>query len=342
MIRQATENDAKEVAKIIVSGWQTAYRGIISNEFLDNMSVEKMTKSWEQNIKTQDENNNICVYEDENNILGVIRFGKADNSQSENGEIHVLYVKPELKRRGIGTELVKHAKEKLTKQKYKKMEIWCAKENKPSIEFYKKMGGKLRNNRTAEINGVKIEEVELIYNLEDKINLIKPTKEYENQAIEYKQEHFNNGEKKIHASHLFDKIEDYNEWLNGLERDSKEETVKQGWTVQTTFFGVRENDNKIVGMIDIRHELINDFLRNYAGHIGYGIRPTERRKGYATQMLSQALEYCKKELHLEKVMISCDKENEGSRKTIINAGGILEKEYMTDDGENVQVYWIKI
>lgn len=216
-----------------------------------------------------------------------------------------------------------------------------ARKNKPSIEFYKKMGGKLRNNRVAEINGLKIEETELIYNLEDKVNLIKPTKAYENQAIEYKQEHFNNGEKKIHASSLWDKMNDYNEWLDLLEAHSNGKMLNN-WTIHTTFFSIRENDNKIVGMIDIRHKLTNKFLRNYAGHIGYGVRPTERRKGYATQMLEQALEYCKNELHLEKVMISCDKENEGSRRTIVNAGGKLEKEYMTDDGENVQVYWIKI
>lgn len=339
MVRQATENDAKEVAKIIVSGWQTTYRGIISNEFLDNMSVEEMTKRWEQNIKSQDKNNNICVYEEEDNILAIIRFGK--NCASQSGEIYVLYVKPELKRKGIGTKLVKYAKEELIKQKCKKMEVWCAKGNKPSIEFYKKMGGKLSKNRIAEVNGVKIEEVKLIYNLEDKINLIKPTKAYENQAIEYKQEHFNNGEKKIHACSRWDKMNNYNEWLDLLEAHSNGKMLNN-WTIHTTFFGVRENDNKIVGMIDIRHELTNEFLRNYAGHIGYGVRPTERKKGYATQMLSQALEYCKKELHLEKVMISCDKENEGSRRTIINAGGELEKEYIADDGENVQIYWIKI
>lgn len=181
----------------------------------------------------------------------------------------------------------------------------------------------------------------MVIDLEDKINLIKPTKAYENQAIEYKQEHFNNGEKKIHACSRWDKMNNYNEWLDLLEAHSNGKMLNN-WTIHTTFFGVRENDNKIVGMIDIRHELTNEFLRNYAGHIGYGVRPTERKKGYATQMLSQALEYCKKELHLEKVMISCDKENEGSRRTIINAGGELEKEYIADDGENVQIYWIKI
>ena len=94
-------------------------------------------------------------------------------------------------------------------------------------------------------------------------------------------------------------------------------------------------------MISIRHELTNDFLKNYAGHIGYGVRPTERRKGYVTQMLNQALKYCKDKLKLDKVMISCDKKNEGSRKTILNAGGILEKEY-TKDGEEVQIYWINL
>ena len=95
-------------------------------------------------------------------------------------------------------------------------------------------------------------------------------------------------------------------------------------------------------MLQIRHALTTDFLRNYAGHIGYGIRPSERRKGYVTEMLKQALEYCKNELKLDKVMLSCDKENEGSRKTIINVGGILEREFQTDNGEIVQTYWIKL
>lgn len=176
----------------------------------------------------------------------------------------------------------------------------------------------------------------------DKIKLTKPTKEYEKQAMEYKQEHFANGETTIHASSLWDKMESYDEWLELLKNNSKKETVQNNWTVSSEFFGIREKDNKIVGMISIRHELINDFLRNYAGHIGYGVRPTERRKGYVTQMLKQALTYCKEELKLKKVMISCNKENVGSRKTIINAGGILEREYQTDNGENIQIYWVEL
>lgn len=180
------------------------------------------------------------------------------------------------------------------------------------------------------------------YNLEDKIKLIIPTKEYENQAIEYRKEHFDNGEKTLHACSKWDRMDNYDEWLKLLKSNFKKKTVQDNYAVTTQFFGVRERDNKIVGMINIRHELANDFLRNYGGNIGYGIRPTERRKGYATQMLEQALKYCKEELNLEKVMLGCYKENEASRRTILNAGGALEREVKTENGKIAQVYWIKL
>ena len=61
-----------------------------------------------------------------------------------------------------------------------------------------------------------------------------------------------------------------------------------------------------------------------------------------TQMLEQSLKYCKNELKLEKVMLGCYKENVASKKTIINAGGILEREYQTDDDKIVEIYWIEL
>ena len=176
----------------------------------------------------------------------------------------------------------------------------------------------------------------------DEIYLELPSKKHERQLIDYKKEHFENGEHTIHASSLWDRTEKYDDWLKLLENNSKKETVSKDWTVTTQFLGIRKRDKKIVGMISVRHALTTDFLRNYAGHIGYGIRPTERRKGYVIQMLEQALKYCKNELKLDKVMISCNRENEGSRKTILNAGGKMEREYKTDNGEIVQIYWIKL
>jgi predicted acetyltransferase len=94
-------------------------------------------------------------------------------------------------------------------------------------------------------------------------------------------------------------------------------------------------------MINIRHRL-NEFLAREGGHIGYSVRPSERRKGYATRMLQMALQKCA-EMGLEKVLIACDKENIGSAKVIMNNGGVLESE-ITDGSlaEVVQRYWIDL
>ena len=96
----------------------------------------------------------------------------------------------------------------------------------------------------------------------------------------------------------------------------------------------------MLGAVDIRHYL-NDYLLQYAGHIGDGIRPSERRKGYATEMIRLSLIECKK-LGINNVLMVCDKSNVASRKTIIKNGGILENEFLDEDGEVQQRFWIKL
>ena len=98
-------------------------------------------------------------------------------------------------------------------------------------------------------------------------------------------------------------------------------------------------DNHLIGMIDIRHRL-NDYLLNFGGHIGYSIRKSERRQGYATEMLSLALKECEK-LNINKVLVTCDKNNIGSTKTIQKNNGKLENE--VSEGDSItQRYWIKL
>lgn len=173
----------------------------------------------------------------------------------------------------------------------------------------------------------------------DELILIKPEKDLEVQANGYFQEHKENGEYILHGSALMDKLP-FDEWLKWINNNSDERTVNPNWVASSTFFAVRKDDRRIVGMIDIRHKL-NDFLQNYGGHIGYGVRPTERRKGYATQMLRMALEYSKN-LGLDKVMLACYKDNIASKSTIIKCGGVLEREFFYLDGNIVQVYWITL
>lgn len=174
----------------------------------------------------------------------------------------------------------------------------------------------------------------------ENIKLIVPGKTHQEAALEYRQEHFNHNEMLLHGASLLDTIDSYDNWLNHLKSNSCLETVKPGWVVSSTFFEIRENDERIVGIVDIRHTL-NDFLRNYGGHIGYGVRPSERMKGYATRILSLALDYCR-DLKLDKVMLTCAKENVASHRTIIKCGGVLEREFVHTDGKTVQVFWISL
>ncbi|MPN27600.1 hypothetical protein SDC9_175034 [bioreactor metagenome] len=86
---------------------------------------------------------------------------------------------------------------------------------------------------------------------------------------------------------------------------------------------------------------MNDFLYSYGGHIGYGVRPTERCNGYATAILQMALEYSK-DTGLKRVMLACNKDNAASRKTILKCGGIKEKEFIYTDGKSIEIYWINL
>lgn len=125
------------------------------------------------------------------------------------------------------------------------------------------------------------------------------------------------------------------EKLNGY---SKGIGLPEGFVACSAFWLINEN-NRILGAIEIRHKL-NDYLSFRGGHIGYGIRPSERQKGYASLMLSLALKECKA-IGLSKVLITCSKSNLGSAGTIIKNGGILESEDI-DKGEVFQRYWIDL
>lgn len=131
----------------------------------------------------------------------------------------------------------------------------------------------------------------------------------------------------------------YSNWLQMLESYSKKETCPSHLVPSDTFFLVNEY-NKLLGAISIRHYL-NDQLLQLSGHIGYGIRPSERRKGYATVMLKMALEKCI-DMGIKQVLITCDKSNMASAKTIIANEGVLANELVEDNGNIVQRYWIEV
>ncbi len=137
------------------------------------------------------------------------------------------------------------------------------------------------------------------------------------------------------------RLSDPLEWLAAVERFRRSETVPEGRVEATQFICAREADDRLVGMIQVRHRF-NEYLEKYAGHIGYSVRPSERRKGYAKQMLALVLPFCRA-LGLERVLISCHDTNEASRRTILANGGVYESTvFHPDDGGMLERYWIDL
>lgn len=160
------------------------------------------------------------------------------------------------------------------------------------------------------------------------MELRKPTLNDKELLINYINEHYSNGETSISASNGMPTME-YKSWLNKLKADEEGQNIE--WGISETY--ILLNDNKILGMLNIRYTITKEMAEIY-GHIGYGIRPSERRKGLATYMLKEALIKCK-EKGLTEVILGCYEDNIASNKTIIkNNGKLYKKSKMKDKQAN--------
>ena len=174
------------------------------------------------------------------------------------------------------------------------------------------------------------------------MKLVFPNINYKEKAIEFINE-FNEYKSEINGSGALDGYlndSTYEEWLGKVLADIDIANIQKPRVPALTYFYVREEDDKIIGMINIRLAL-NDFLKKEGGHIGYCIRPTERGKRYATNMLNSALEVCDI-LGIKEVLVTCDKLNIASASVIKNCNGKLVEEFYSETfNEDLQKYVIE-
>lgn len=171
IVREATHNDVAAMARVHVDTWRTAYRGIVPDELLANLSYEKRENGWHQILdNTSKDDNYTYVAEDESGkIVGFANGGveRAGDSVYQ-GELSAIYVLKSHQQKGIGRELVRVVAQRLSQRGIHSMLVWVLAKN-PACRFYETLGGQKVYEKEIERGGVKL--IEIAYGWMDTANL---------------------------------------------------------------------------------------------------------------------------------------------------------------------------
>lgn len=147
----ATRKDAKGIAHVKVMTWQATYKGILKDDYLKNMAVKPIRRSYSKWIGT--DHATVMVLEDEGRVVGYASGGEARSEDHHGyGEIYALYVLPEYQGDGRGESLMYYMVQALRLRGYNDLVIWCLSKN-PSQGFYKRLGGKSERAAQLTIGG---------------------------------------------------------------------------------------------------------------------------------------------------------------------------------------------
>ena len=170
--------------------------------------------------------------------------------------------------------------------------------------------------------------------------LIIPSAAWTKELTDLRNELRSAGEN-LEGSSRLNSCDDIGEWLDHVKQMSDPDKLPAGIVPATQYIYVREEDRRIIGVIQLRHYLDRS-MEMFFGQISYGVRPSERRKGYAAAMLKDLLQKCRR-MGLQKVLITCEESNEASRRTILSNGGVYDSTvYMLAMDINIERYWIEL
>lgn len=179
------------------------------------------------------------------------------------------------------------------------------------------------------------------------IKLLLPTVEYGREIWKFRKEIIRARDKDAFAGcGNLGVCSDINGWIKYVNNCLSEETCMDNVVPCHTMIAIRESDNKLVGVIQIRHHINHPILKSWGGHIGYTVRPNMRGNGYGSEMLRLSIEKIKElnkhgVTNLDKILVTCDSNNKSSEHVIENNKGLYEKTIEVD-GKQVKRYWIDI
>ena len=171
--------------------------------------------------------------------------------------------------------------------------------------------------------------------------LVEVSLEYIEDIVSIKEELHKDGNE-FHGCWGLKESNSPEEWVLFLNKFKSKESCPEKYTLSDTYFALNEEDNEVVGVINIRHTLVTEELAEFGGHIGYSIRPKYRGMGYGKEMLRLALEKCSI-LGINNVLISCEESNIVSEKVILANGGVFEKlVFSSERGKIYKKHWINL
>ena len=277
-----------------------------------------------------------AIRESDDKLIGLINLRLELNDYLLNFGGHIGYsVLPSEREKGYAKEMLSLVSDEARKEGLSKVLITCDENNISSRKTIEANGGVLEDVRYDPHDN----ENTCRYWIDtDQVMLVKPSLAYIDQIQEYKNEFIKNPEGTGSLCWLM-QYENLERWIDFVSNLEDRETTPEELVPTKQYLAIRKSDDKLIGLINLRLEL-NEYLENFIGHNGYSVLPEERRKGYAKEMLGLVVDEARKE-GLSKVLITCDENNIGSRKTIEANGGVLEDiRYDPHDNENTSRYWI--
>lgn len=170
-VRPAVPEDAPVIASLHVGSWRSSYRGIVSDETLDGLSIEKRVEKWLEWFENPPLGSCLLVAEGEIGMMGFVSAGPARPEAGDVGEVYAIYLAQAAQRQGAGRALMRQAAHHLIDQGFRSMQLWVFKDNTPARKFYEALGGKYLREQPIDIGSQRL--LEVAYGWNDLANLAK-------------------------------------------------------------------------------------------------------------------------------------------------------------------------